>query len=366
VTRPQRVGICTGGGDAPGLNAVIRGFVKAGRRAHGLELFGIADGLGGLIGPTPHIEPLDFAQVRGLLPMGGTILGTTNRGNPFRYPVRDPQTGVVTEQDIADEIVSNARRFGLDGVVMVGGDGTMEIGRRLMARGLPVFGVPKTIDNDLSATEATFGFDTAVGVATEALDRLHTTAASHDRVMLLEVMGRHAGFIALQAGIAGGADFIVLPEVPYDVNALLEAIGRRRLGGSHFAVGVVAEGALPRGGAQSVLAVQTAGANPRLMGAAYRLEQALLDAGCPLEVRTTVLGHTQRGGTPSPFDRVLATRYGVEAAACVADGQWGRMVRLRAGLIETVTLEEALATHRVDPDGQVVRHAEALGISFGR
>lgn len=366
MTAPRRIGISTGGGDAPGLNAVIRGFVKAGVATHGLEIVGVPDGLTGLIGPTPHVDPLDFAHVRGLLPRGGTILGTTNRGNPFRYPVRNPATGLVEERDVADELVANAHAMGLEGVVMVGGDGTLEIGRRLMERGLRVFGVPKTIDNDLSATEATFGFDTAVGVACDALDRLHTTAESHDRVMLLEVMGRHAGFIALHAGVAGGADFIVLPELPYRVDVLMDAIAKRQHGTTHFAVGVVAEGARPEGGELSVLAPAAPGGNPRLVGAAARLEQALLDAGCPLEIRTTVLGHTQRGGTPSPFDRVLATRYGVEAAACVAAGQWGRMVRLRAGQIETVPLEDALATHRVDLDGQLIRQAEAMGVCFGR
>ena len=360
----RRVGLSTGGGDAPGLNAVIRAFVKVAVGVHGLEVIGIEDGLAGLVG-TPRIQPLSFREVRGLLPRGGTILGTTNRGNPFRFPVRDA-AGSVSEVDVSSQVVESAKSLGLEGVVMLGGDGTLDIGRRLMERGLPIIGVPKTIDNDLSATDATFGFDTAVGVAAEALDRLHTTAESHDRVMLLELMGRNAGFIALNAGLAGGADFIVLPEIPYDLEAILACIERRRTSGSHFAIGVVAEGAVSKHGELSLLGDAAPGGNARLHGAAAKLEAELSRAGCPLEIRTTVLGHIQRGGTPSPADRILATRFGVEAANLAARGDWGKVVRLRTPDVEAVPLADALHTHRVDPEGQLIRQAEALGISFGR
>jgi 6-phosphofructokinase 1 len=368
----RRIGVSTGGGDCPGLNAVIRALVKAGanisQQSAGppIEFIGIEDGLMGLLTEPLGIMPLDFATVRGLLPKGGTILGTTNRGNPFRFPQTDPVTGETREVDVSDRMIAAAERLGLDGLVMIGGDGTLAIGKQLMERGLPVIGVPKTIDNDLSATDQTFGFDTAVGIAMDALDRLHTTAASHDRVMLLEVMGRHAGWIALHAGIAGGADFIVIPEIPYDVNAILDSLALRQSGGSQFAIGVVAEGAKPKGGDVSVAGPAIAGENPRLSGASFRLEDALQAANCPLQTRVTVLGHTQRGGTPSAFDRILATRYGAAAARLVHEGGWGRMVCLRTPRIDSVPLDEALAEHRVDPDGELVRQAERIGINLGR
>lgn len=363
---PRRIGISTGGGDCPGLNAVIRAFVKTARRRYGIEVVGIENGLLGLIDPELDNPNLHFEQVRGILSQGGTILGTTNRGNPFRMAVRDGETGEMVERDVSDEIIVGAKRLGLDGIVMVGGDGTLDIGRRLMEKGLKVIGVPKTIDNDLSATDVTFGFDTAVGIAMEALDRLATTAASHDRVMLLEVMGRHAGWIALHAGLAGGADFIVIPEIPYSVDALLESIATRRRSGSHFAVGVVAEGALPRDGDVSYITQAGAGMNARLGGAAHRLMDAMIAGGCEMEGRVTVLGHLQRGGTPSAFDRILGSRFGTAAADLVAQDGWGKMVCLKGQTIEAVPLEEALKPNRVDPEGELIRQAESLGVCMGR
>ncbi|MFN3197785.1 MAG: 6-phosphofructokinase [Bradymonadia bacterium] len=363
---PRRIGISTGGGDCPGLNAVIRAFVKTARRRYGIEVVGIEDGLLGLIDPSLQNITLDFAHVRGILSQGGTILGTTNRGNPFKFAVKDEATGEMVERDISDDIVLGAQRLGLDGVVMVGGDGTLEIGRRLMEKGLNVIGVPKTIDNDLSATDVTFGFDTAVGIAMEGLDRLATTAASHDRVMLLEVMGRHAGWIALHAGLAGGADFIAIPEIPYSVDAFLEAINNRQSSGSHFALGVVAEGAIPLDGETSYIEAAKAGGVARLGGAAHRLMEAMVARGCELDGRVTVLGHLQRGGSPSAFDRILGTRFGAAAADLVAKDAWGQMVCLKGQSITSAPLEAALQPNRVDPEGELVQQAESIGVCMGR
>src|SRR5690606_18985331 len=302
-------------------------------------------------------------HVRGILARGGTILGTSNRSDPFDYVVQDPD-GTKRTIDVSAKVMENYRKVGLDALISIGGDGSMRIAQRFGDLGMKIVGVPKTIDNDLAATDQTFGFDTAVGIATEALDRLRDTAESHDRVMLVEVMGRHAGWIALQAGIAGGADAILLPEIPYRIEPLAELIRQRCRAGKSYSLIVVAEGAMPVGGDASI-GERALGEMPRLMGAAARVAEAL-ESRVEADMRVTVLGHIQRGGSPSSFDRVLATRYGVAAAELVERGEFGKMVALRGGEIVSVDITEAVAEPKlVDPRSQIVEQARALGISFG-
>jgi len=354
----QTIGIANGGGDCPGLNAVIRGAVRAAILGHGWRVIGINDGFDGLIWPE-RTMPLTVESIAGILPRGGTILGTTNRGNPFHYMVDGG--GKKVEHDYSLRCCENARKLGLDAVIAIGGDGTLTIARDLCRLGIPIVGVPKTIDNDLSATEVTFGFDTALHVATDAIDRLHTTAESHGRVMVIEVMGRDAGWIALHSGLAGGADVILLPEIPFTIETVCESLRERAAKGKKFSLVVVAEGVkLPQTEfVEKRFPPPRAGQVGILIGDAIH---ALLKQ----DVRVTVLGHIQRGGSPSPFDRILATRFGVEAVELVARGEFGRMVCLRASEIESVTLDEAVGEVRlVDPKGSMVRTARAVGITFG-
>ncbi len=351
----RTIGISTGGGDCPGLNAVIRAVVRSAIRCHGWRVLGIRDGFEGLLHPEQS-RWLSLDDVRDILPRGGTILGTTNRGNPFEYRVEE--NGVTTVRDLSDRVIENSRALGLDALVVVGGDGTQRIGLRLHEKGLPVVGVPKTIDNDLAATDSTFGFDTALHVATEALDRLHTTAESHRRIMLLEVMGRDAGWIALHSGIAGGAHAILLPEIPFSIDRLCDFITHRDARKKSYSIIVVAEGVrLPSGLVPPSGSTKTPVAN--IIG------DAIADR-TRREVRVTVLGHTQRGGSPSPFDRVLSTRFGVAAVELLAKGQFGYMAALRGAEVVPVSLREACSTMKfVDPHGEVVRTARTIGISFG-
>lgn len=354
----RTIGVANGGGDAPGLNAVIRGVVKSAIGRYRWSVTGIRNGFDSLIWPEGCM-PLVWDSVSGILPRGGTILGTTNRGNPFSYHrVEDGQEVV---RDYSGLCLENARRLGLDALVVIGGDGTLGIARDFARRGLNIVGVPKTIDNDLSATETTFGFDSALQVATEALDRLHTTAESHHRVMLLEVMGREAGWIALHAGIAGGADVILIPEIPFRFEAICEAVNSREKRGRKFSLVIVAEGVkLPE---KDPLGRPLP---PAVPGNVANTIAGVLDAMLQKEVRVTVLGHVQRGGSPTPFDRILGTRFGVHATELIEKRAFGRMVCLKAGRIESVTLEEAVgANKRVDPEGDYVHVARATGITFG-
>ena len=348
----HRIGILTGGGDAPGLNAVIRAVVKHGVGQLHWQVVGIEDSFNGLLEEPRRVHALTPRSCQGLLHRGGTILGTTNRGDPFAFP--DGNGALV---DRSAELAAAIADEGLEGLIVIGGDGTQRIAARLMdAHGVPVVGVPKTIDNDLAATDFTFGFWSAVEVATEALDRLHTTAEAHDRVMLLEVMGRTAGWIALYAGVAGGADCIAIPEIPYDVDRFVDKIRGRRRRGRHFTLFVVAEGARPIGD-------DAPGHRPK--GAAQRLADAL-DAQLDVETRVTVLGHLQRGGSPVPFDRVLATRFGVHAVELVRAGRWGEMVRLENGAITSVPMSDAAVEPRlVGPEHDLIREGRAVGIEFG-
>lgn len=350
----KRIGILTGGGDCPGLNAVIRASVRTLIRDYDMEVVGIQLGFEGLL--TKSIIPLTLESIRGILPKGGTLLRTTNRGNPFEYP--EAKGGC---SDRSAEVIANIRELGIDGIIAIGGDGTLKIAQRLCDLGIPMVAVPKTIDNDLAATDYTFGFQTAVAVATDAVDRLHSTAESHDRVMILEVMGRDAGWIALYAGIAGGADIILIPEIAYRPEDIVKMIRERQAEGSMFDIIVVAEGAKREGGEEAYLDKATR----RLGGIAYQVA-ADIQQHIDLEIRVTVLGHIQRGGSPLAFDRILASRFGKAAADLVARQEFGRMVAVRADEIISVPIRDAVSRPKyVDPDGQIVEAARSLGISFG-
>lgn len=354
----RRIGVLTGGGDTPGLNAVVRAVVKSARNVYGWEVIGIEDGFDGLINPE-HAHPLTHTDVRGILPRGGTILGTSNRGNPFAVT----KDGDGKPVDLSAQVLENVTRLGIDALVVIGGDGTLSIAKEFFELGLRVVGVPKTIDNDLAGTDVTFGFDTAVVTATEAIDKLHTTAESHHRVMILEVMGRTAGWIAIESGIAGGADIILIPEIPFRIDKVLEAIATRDAFGSTFTIAVVGEGAAPAGGMPKMVE-GTQGKGLRFAGIGNWLAEQL-EAETPHEVRVTVLGHVQRGGSPSPYDRLLATRFGASAVRLVAEGHFGSMVAARGDDIVAVPLKEAVGTVKTVPaDGDLVRTARALGISF--
>jgi ATP-dependent phosphofructokinase / diphosphate-dependent phosphofructokinase len=355
------IGILTGGGDAPGLNAVIRAVVKTATCEYGMRVIGIEDAFEGLLGAT-KTRLLAAGEVRGLLPRGGTILGTRNRGH---FVERTGDGSAICVESVYDEAMANMKVLGIDALIVLGGEGTLGIAAEFDKRGIPVCGVPKTIDNDLACTELTFGFVTALDIATEALDRLHTTAESHDRVMILEVMGRHAGWIALHSGIAGGADVILIPEIPFSLNAVAEKVHSRDETGSNFSIIVVAEGALEIG---HHLVYQDKGDAlhaPRLGGIGLHLQQEL-EALTGRETRCVVLGHLQRGGRPNAFDRMLATNFGSCAVRALASGESGVMVALQAGDVVTVPLTDALKNIKtVPPNGQLVRTARDMGISFG-
>ncbi|CAN7378688.1 6-phosphofructokinase [Massilia sp. LjRoot122] len=363
----QRIAIVTGGGDAPGLNAVIRAVVLAGA-GQGWECHGIRDGFNGLLAPGAcsgepvlHLTP---ERVHGIAHLGGTILGSTNRGNPLRYPVRHGGPGPA-EQDRSDELIKLFRQRGLDALVMVGGDSSMEIAEALFRKGLRVIGVPKTIDNDLDGTFQTFGFDTAVGFATECIDRLHTTADSQHRVMVVEVMGRYAGWIALHAGMAGGAHAILLPEIPFDVDVVADAVARRDAAGHGHTIVVAAEGAQPLGRERAVQAAAGAGHAERLGGIGAWVEARLAER-TGKECRSVVLGHLLRGGAPSAFDRVVAARFGAAAVRALARGESGVMMALGGQDIGSVPLGQVAGrSKRVPVDGDTVRTARELGICFG-
>ncbi|WP_224240909.1 6-phosphofructokinase [Hyalangium gracile] len=364
MPRPLRLGVLTGGGDCPGLNALIRGLVKRGIHEFGHEFVGIENGYMGLVEPE-LTRPLTEEDTRGILPKGGTILGTSNKANPFQYAVREGDTWV--EKDVSDIALRRAEELKLDGIIAIGGDGTLTIGHKFTEKGLRVVGCPKTIDNDLSGTDQTFGFDTARAICTEAIDRLHSTAEAHDRVMVVEIMGRNSGFLTLDSGIAGGADVILIPEIPYRVEAIVEKIRRRGRRKRSFSIIAIAEGAYPEGGTLAVLdkASDIPGRGVVRLGGAGKVCADLLARHIEAEIRVTVLGHLQRGGTPTAADRVLATMYGCKALDLVRDGQWDSMVALRNGKIVTAPLSESRKERRVDPNGEPVRFAKSMGISFG-
>ena len=359
MTAVSRIGILTGGGDAPGLNAVIRAVVKAASNA-GIDVIGLEDSFDGLIEPnrSRRLTPKD---VTGILRLGGTILGTVNRGDPFAYPVSTPE-GTL---DYSARCIETYHTLGLGALVVIGGDGTLAIAYEFSKRGLPIVGVPKTIDNDIAGTVSCFGFDTAVNFATDAIDRLHTTAESHHRIMVAEVMGRYAGWIAVYAGVAGGADVILIPEIPFTVEAVADRILERERWGARFSIVVVAEGAKPKGGAAAIVKPAARGEAERLGGMARHVADRL-EALTGKETRYVVLGHLQRGGTPTSDDRVLATRFGGKAVECVRNGDFGTMVAFHSPDIVTVPLQDVVGRiKQVPPDFDLVRTARAIGVSFG-
>ena len=357
----KRFAVLTGGGDAPGLNAVIRAVTKTAINVYGCEVFGIVDSYDGFIA-SGGVVPLDLAAVRGILPRGGTILGTANRGNPFARKVMQDGKEVVI--DVSDEIVKAIAALHLDAVIVIGGDGTLRIALELFDKGVPVIGVPKTIDNDIGGTEVTFGYDTAVMIATEALDRLHTTAEAHHRVMVLELMGRDAGFIALHSGVSGGADVILIPEIPFKYDAIMQKIRQRAQAGSKFSLLSVSEGARPVGGQEMYARSGDVIYVPRLGGIGQEVGRYIEQQG--YEARVTVLGHVQRGGSPTAFDRWLGSRFGAAAVRTAAAGVFGRMVALCDGKVIDIPLREAISVpKRVDLNGDAMLTARAIGISFG-
>jgi 6-phosphofructokinase 1 len=357
----KRIAVLTGGGDAPGLNAVIRAVTKTAINIFGCDVYGVLDGYDGFIAEGGVI-PLDLGAVRGILPRGGTILGTANRGNPFaRKVLRNGKEVVV---DVSDKVTAAIKKLKLDALIVIGGDGTLRIAMELGAKGVPVVGVPKTIDNDIGGTEATFGFDTALMIATEALDRLHTTAEAHHRVMVLELMGREAGFIALHSGVSGGADVILIPEIPFMFESVIKKVRERAEGGAHFSLLAISEGAKPLGGQPVYRRAGDEVYVPRLGGIGQEVGQYIEGQG--FETRVTVLGHVQRGGSPTSFDRWLATRYGAAAVRAAAAGGFGHMVALRNAQVVPIPLSEALAVpKRVDVNSDGVLTARGLGIAFG-
>ena len=358
----MRIAISTGGGDAPGLNAVIRAAVLSAIN-RGWDVLGIKRGFAGLMGDD-EVVPLTKQSVRGIGHLGGTILQTTNRGNPFHYPIKAAD-GTWTEIDRSDELIANAARLGIDALISIGGDGSLLIAQQLCAKGMRIVGVPKTIDNDVSGTITTFGFDTAVNTAIEAIDKLHTTAESHSRVIVMEVMGRHAGFIALHAGLAGSADVILIPEIPYSIDKVCEKVMARDRAGRGFSIVVCAEGAYSKGGEVSTMGESLPGQAKRVGGICDSIARQIQEI-TGKESRSLVLGHLQRGGQPTGYDRLLASRFGGAAVRAVEAGKWAHMVALQSPHIVYVPLEEALREpKRVEVDHDTVQTARATGISFG-
>jgi 6-phosphofructokinase 1 len=358
----KRIAVLTGGGDAPGLNGVIRAIVKTAISRYQLEVYGYLDGFYGLI--TNKYIKLDKSNVSGILHRGGTILGTSNRDNPFRFPVK--KNGETVYCDVSDDAIKNLKDLNIDVLVVIGGDGSLNIAHELNQKGIKVIGVPKTIDNDLSATDVTFGFDTAVTTATEALDKLHTTAESHHRVMVLEVMGRYGGWIALHSGLAGGADVILIPEIPFDYIKIKEKIETRMSEGKLFSIIVVAEGAVEKEGQMVVAKMIEESTDPVRLGGIGQVVSERLAELIGLETRVTVLGHLQRGGSPTATDRILSTRFGVMASNLAAKGPWGHMVALHGKDIVHVPLVDGIKELKtVNPSGELVEAAKAVGISFG-
>jgi ATP-dependent phosphofructokinase / diphosphate-dependent phosphofructokinase len=357
--------ICTGGGDCPGLNAVIRAIHKAATSSGEWEVYGSMEAFNGVLHEPQQVFILSSDKVRGIHVKGGTILQTTNKGNPLSFPIALPD-GSVKFEDRSDELVKKIHDMGFDAVINIGGDGSQKISQVLFEKGVNIIGVPKTIDNDLSATDLTFGFQTAVQIATECFDKLVSTAESHHRVMIMEVMGRDAGWIALHTAIAGGAEICLIPEIPYDLNKVLERIESRYQNGKGFVNIVVAEGAKSKEGTVTGVARAEVAEHLRLGGVAYKLSHQLKEIGCQAEIRETVLGHIQRGGTPIAFDRVLATMFGVKAFELVQKGDFGKMVSFKNNDYLAVDLKEATKDYNtVDRTGFLVNAAKAINISFG-
>jgi len=361
VNKIRRIGILTGGGDCPGLNAVIRGVTKP-ALDHGLKVLGIIDGFEGLV--TGKAIELYDKDVSGILSQGGTILGSSNKGDPFHWPVE--VDGQIRITDKSKEAIANYNMWGLDALIAIGGDGTMHISKGLMALGMNIVGVPKTIDNDLEATDLTFGHDSAVFVVAEAIDRLRTTASSHHRVMVIEVMGRYAGWIALNGGLAGGADIILVPEMPFEWEAVYAKVKRRSMLGKKYSIVCVAEGAKPKGGELIIKQKDIKRTDPIQLGGVAEVIAKNIELNTGLETRYTVLGHLQRGGTPTAYDRILSTKFGTYAIDLVLKQKFGRMAALIGNEVKSVTIESAIQRQKlVKPTDQAVLTAKAVGVCFG-
>ncbi|MEO1051013.1 MAG: ATP-dependent 6-phosphofructokinase [Bacteroidota bacterium] len=362
----KKVLVLTGGGDCPGLNAVIRGIVKRAKREKEWEVVGSIEAFNGVMKEPMEVITLNSKKTAGIHIKGGTILKTTNKGNPLAIPVQN-EDGTWGTEDQTDKLIDRLGQIGVEAVINIGGDGSQRISQALYEKGLNIIGVPKTIDNDLSGTDLTFGFRTAVQIATDSFDKLVTTAESHHRVMIMEVMGRDAGWIALHTAIAGGAEICLIPEIPYDIEVVMERINRRYRKGKGFVNIVVAEGAKAKDGTIVQIENDEKGReHVRLGGVAYELSRQLKEAGCPADIRETVLGHTQRGGTPIAFDRVLATLFGVKAFEMVLEGKFGQMVSYRHNDICSVPIEDAIKDYNlVNKDSFIVSAARGAGISFG-
>ncbi len=362
MKRSKRVGILTGGGDCPGLNAVISAIVKTAEHDYDWEVVGFLDGYEGVV--ENRYMNLGLKDVSGIMAQGGTILGTSNRANPFRFPVLQDEEYVYLDR--SSQALRNFEALGLEMLIAIGGDGTMAASAELMNKGLPVVGVPKTIDNDLRGTDVTFGFDSALSVATDAVDRIHTTAQSHHRIMIVEVMGRYAGWIALGAGLAGGGDIILIPEVPYDVDAICDRIKARNSRGKRFSIIVAGEGAKPHGGDMVIQRRVANSPDPIRLGGISNQLAAQLEGLLNIEARVTILGHLLRGGSPTAFDRILATRFGAEAMRQVVEGNSGMMVCLKGTDVSTVPIRDVAGNiRRVGPEHDWVRTAMSVGISLG-
>ena len=366
MSEKKKILVLTGGGDCPGLNAVLRAISKSARQKGGYEVWGSIGAFNGVLKEKPELMKLNRKAVAGIHVKGGTIIKTTNKGNPIDYPVQK-KDGSWTTADRSDELIEKIKNLGFDAVINIGGDGSQAISQALFEKGLNIVGVPKTIDNDLSSTDLTFGFTTAVQIATESFDRLVTTAESHHRVMIMEVMGRDAGWIALHTAIAGGAEICLIPEIPYNLDIILKKIRKRYYKGRGFVNIVISEGAKAIGGSVVGSAAKSVGdKHVKLGGVANYLRGALEEKGCEAQIRTTILGHTQRGGTPVAFDRILATAMGVKAFEMVLNQEYGKMVAFRNNQIEMVTIKEAISKYNVlSLDSYLVKTARKLGISFG-
>ena len=364
MKRIKRIGVLTGGGDCPGLNAVIRAVVNTAILNHGIEVYGIKDGYSGLI--NKEITKLELKDVSGILPRGGTILGTSNRDNPFNYKTINSK-GEKEYKDVSDEVIKTIEYNEIDVLITIGGDGTQAIANKLFEKCcIPVIGVPKTIDNDLNGTDVTFGFDTALSIATSSIDKLHSTAESHHRIMVIEVMGRYAGWIALESGIAGGGDVILIPEIPFKMKKIAEKIYNRKKRGKRFSLIVVAEGAKPEGG-DIIFSRKVDDPNDpiRLGGISNYVGNKIEDI-TGIETRYTILGHVQRGGSPTAFDRILATRFGYHAVEAALKGKFGYMVGIRGQDIRTTLVKEAIEIpRRIKPQSDLVKTAMSVGTSFG-
>ncbi len=362
VRASKRIGVLTGGGDCPGLNAVLRAIVKTADQDYDIEVIGFFDGYEGLV--EGRYRELNTKDVSGILARGGTILGTSNRADPFHYPVLEGDDFIYLDR--SNQAVRNFESLGLDALIAIGGDGTMAASAGMIGKGIPIVGVPKTIDNDLWGTDVTFGFDSAFATATEAIDKIHTTAQSHHRVMIVEVMGRYAGWLALYSGMAGGGDIILMPEFPYDIDAVCEAVKTRNAMGKKFSIVVVGEGAKPIGGEMVVKRTVKGSPDAIRLGGISNQVAAQIEGLTNIECRVTILGHLLRGGSPTPFDRILATRFGSEAVHMVVRGEFGKMVAMKGAEIGSTPISEVAGKLRVvTPDHPLVRTARSLGICLG-